>query len=376
MKTNLLNKLNKRSGVGRTPPELRRDLPSPGGRGINAAWPIQTMGGRVLGALSEDSARHDDRSVIHPSRDRRAESFYDAERIEVNEEMKAEKFRNIFVNSDRKGKSASGLDWGIYIGDAAEILQSFPDEAVRCVVTSPPYFWLRDYGAEGQLGTEDSVEGYVENLARIMTEVRRVLHRKGLLFLNLGDTYYSGKGESQGVDRKSAKRRFGIRAVDKSGGLGIGLSRKSLIGIPWRVAIELAASGWALRSSIIWHRENRLPEPVQDRPSRSYEYVFMFSKDRRYYFNKQPLIDKKVEEDMWTIAARPRNNGGLDTAPYPDLLVQRCLEIGCIPRGLVLDPFIGGGTTIRVALEMGFPGVGIDLNRTFCEYAANQLRLL
>lgn len=358
------------------PPELPRDLPSPCGRGINAAWPIQTVGGKVLGAFSGDSARHDERPVTHPSRDHRAEVIYDAKRDDVNEEMRTEKFRNIFANSDRKGKSASDVDWGIYIGDAAEVLRSFPDEAVRCVVTSPPYFWLRNYGVEGQLGTEDSVEDYVENLTRIMTEIRRILHRKGLLFLNLGDTYYSGKGESQGIDRKSAKRRFGIRAVDKSGGLGIGLSRKSLIGIPWRIAIELAANGWVLRSSIIWHRENRLPEPVQDRPSRSYEYVFMFSKDRRYYFNKQPLIDQKVEEDMWTIAARPKNNGGLDTAPYPDLLVRRCLEIGCIPQGLVLDPFLGGGTTIRVALEMGCPGVGIDLNPIFCEYAADQLSLV
>ena len=357
-------------------PESPRDLPSPGDRGINAAWPIQTVGGRVLGVFSEDSARHDAHSVIHPFGDRRAESLYDAERVEVNEGMKTEKFRNIFANSDWKGKSTSGLDWGIYIGDAAEVLRSFPDEAVRCVVTSPPYFWLRNYGVDGQLGTENSVEDYVENLTRIMIEVRRILHRKGLLFLNLGDTYYSGKGESQGEDKKSTKRRFGIRAVDKSGGLGLGLSRKSLIGIPWRVAIELAANGWALRSSVIWHRENRLPEPVKDRPSRSYEYVFMFSKGRHYYFNKQPLIDQKVEEDMWTIAARPKKNGRLDTAPYPDLLVRRCLEIGCIPKGLVLDPFVGSGTTTRVALKMGFPGVGIDLNRTFCEYAADQLGLL
>ena len=326
-----------------------------------------------MGVISEDSAGSDVRSAVHPSRDRRMEALHSADRDEMEEDMKGERFRSIFANSNWKGRSASGLDWGIYNGDATEVLRSFPDEIVRCVVTSPPYFWLRNYGVERQLGTEDSVEDYVGNLARIMNEVRRILHRKGLLFLNLGDTYYSGKGESQGIDRKSAKRRFGIRAVDKSGGLGIGLSRKSLIGIPWRVAVELAATGWVLRSSIIWHRENRLPEPVKDRPSRSYEYVFMFSKGRHYYFNKQPLIDQKVEEDMWTIAARPKSNGGLDTAPYPDSLVRRCLEIGCIPRGLVLDPFLGGGTTVRVALEMGYPGVGIELNSDFCSYAANQL---
>jgi len=158
--------------------------------------------------------------------------------------------------------------------------------------------------------------------------------------------------------------------------MGIGLTRKSLIGVPWRVAINLTTKGWTLRSSIIWHRENRLPEPVRDRPSRSYEYVFMFSRNRYYYFDKTPLIEQKVEEDMWTIPARPKSTGGLETAPYPDLLVQRCLEIGCVPGGLVLDPFLGGGMTIRVALERGYPAVGIDLNADFCEYAANQIQSL
>jgi len=292
--------------------------------------------------------------------------------VETPEEME---FHPVFKHS-KWGGTAYGVNWGIYDGDAAEVLRHFPEQVVDCVVTSPPYFWLRDYGVQGQLGVEDTVEGYVDNVTSVMNEVRRILKKDGLLFLNLGDTYYSGKGESQGIDKKSTKRRFGIRAVDKSGGLGIGLSRKSLIGIPWRVAIKLATSGWVLRSSIIWHRESRLPEPVKDRPSRSYEYVFMFSRDRYYYFNKQPLIDQKVEEDMWTIAARPRNNDGLDTAPYPDLLVRRCLEIGCKPGGLVLDPFLGGGTTVRVASGLGHPAVGIDLNVDFCEYAAAQLRSL
>lgn len=281
----------------------------------------------------------------------------------------------MFARSGWSG-DIDGLAWAIHIGDCAEVLGKFPEQSVDCVVTSPPYFWLRDYGVENQLGVEETVQEYVDKLTNVMSKVHRVLSKRGLLFLNLGDTYYSGKGQSQGIDKKSTKRRFGLRAVDKSGGLGIGLSRKSLIGIPWRVAVSLLSNGWALRSSIIWHRENRLPEPVRDRPSRSYEYVFMFSKGRHYYFNKQPLIDQAVEEDMWTIAARPRNNGGLDTAPYPDLLVQRCLEVGCVPKGLVLDPFLGGGTTIRVALARGHPAVGIDLNRTFCEYAASQMQFL
>lgn len=326
-----------------------------------------------MNTSSRESYQEEYPVSIRSSEDQHTTKPHDQIRTRTKESMVEEKSDIIFKSSRWKG-TTGGLNWGIYNGNAVEILRDFPDRSVHCVVTSPPYFWLRDYGVERQIGVEDSVHEYVDNITEVMNEIRRILRKDGLLFLNLGDTYYSGKGESQGIDKKSTKRRFGIRAVDKSGGMGIGLSRKSLIGIPWRVAISLATSGWTLRSSIIWHRENRLPEPVHDRPSRSYEYVFMFSKDRYYYFNKQPLIDQKVEEDMWTIAARPKNNGRLDTAPYPDLLVHRCLEIGCRPNGLVLDPFLGGGTTIRVALRLGHPAVGIDLNTSFCEYAASELR--
>jgi DNA modification methylase len=273
------------------------------------------------------------------------------------------------------GQTRKGTSWSIYQGSAEQVLHNLAQESIHCVVTSPPYFWLRDYGVDGQIGLEETVQDYVCAIAKVMDGVKRVLRSDGLLFLNLGDTYYSGKGESQGKDRKSTKRRFGLRAVDKSGGLGIGLQRKSLIGVPWRVAMEMAARGWVLRSPIIWHRESCLPESVKDRPSRSYEYVFMFAKGRRYYFNKQPLIDQKVEEDMWTIAARPKAGNGLDTAPYPDELVARCLQIGCQPGGTVLDPFVGSGTTVRVAVSLDHPAIGIDLNREFCLYSANQVRV-
>ena len=291
----------------------------------------------------------------------------------IEERMAASPLNDFFSKAPYGGVAFGKSQWAIYPGDSLEVLERIPDNIVSCVVTSPPYFWLRDYGVDGQIGMEETIEEYVQNLTAIFEQVKRVLRKDGLLFLNIGDTYYSGKGESHGQDKKSAKRRFGLRAVDKSGGMGIGLQRKTQIGIPWRVALSLNSQGWVLRSSIIWHRENRLPEHVKDRPSRSYEYVFMLAKNRRYYFDKQPLISQKVEEDMWTIAAKPRSTNGLDTAPFPDELVLRCLEIGCIPGGLVLDPFVGGGTTTRVALELGHPAIGIDLNESFCEYAADQL---
>lgn len=276
--------------------------------------------------------------------------------------------------TDWHGEFQSGIDWDIHQGDALDVLKRLPSEKVHCVITSPPYYWLRDYGVIGQIGLENTVEGYVQAISDVMDEVHRILRKDGVLFLNIGDTYYSGKGKSHGTDKKSSKRRFGLRAVDKSGGLGIGLQRKSIIGIPWRVAIEMSSRGWVLRSPIIWHREKCLPEHVNDRPRRSYENVFMFVKSRKYYFNKQPLIEQMVDEDMWTIPARTKAGSGLDTAPYPDELVKRCIDIGCPPDGIILDPFLGSGTTVRVATEMGHSAIGIDLNRDFCLYSVKQLR--
>lgn len=279
-------------------------------------------------------------------------------------------------NSAWVGKSSNRCQWNIYQGDATAVLKNFKDESYHCVVTSPPYYWLRDYGVAKQIGQEETVDEYVRAISSTMDEVYRVLKQTGVLFLNLGDTYYSGKGMSHGHDPKSNKRRFGLRAVDKSGGLGIQLRPKTIIGIPWRVATEMSRRGWILRSPIIWHRKHSLPEAVKDRPRRSYEYVFMFVKDRKYYFNRQVLIDAQVAEDMWTITARPKPTNGIDTAPFPDELVQRCLDIGCPPEGAVLDPFAGSGTTLRVALQSGRSATGIDLNPEFCQYIVNWIKKL
>jgi DNA modification methylase len=265
------------------------------------------------------------------------------------------------------------VNWSVYKGDAKSVLQKLPSDTYDCAVTSPPYFWLRDYGVDQQLGQEEAVEDYVQAIAGVMDEVFRVLKPEGVLFLNLGDTYYSGKGEPHGPDKKSSKRRFGLRAVDKSGGLDIGIRPKSVVGIPWRVAIELAKRNWVLRSPIIWHRKHCLPEAVKDRPRRSYENIFMLTKNRKYYFNRQPLIDCG-EEDMWTIAARPKSTPGIETAPFPDELVERCLAIGCPPGGMVIDPFAGGGTSLRVSVRSGRNATGIDLNPDFCAYMVQSLQ--
>lgn len=272
------------------------------------------------------------------------------------------------------GLTLDGVPWAVYNGNALDVLRQFPDKSFNCVITSPPYFWLRDYKVDDQIGLEDTVTEYVEAISSVMDEVYRVLTKDGVLFLNLGDTYYSGKGQSHGVDKKSSKRRFGLRAVDRSGGLDIGVKPKSLIGIPFRVATKMIGRQWVLRSSIIWYRKHSLPESVKDRPKRSYENIFMFVKHRNYYFDRSPLEDAE-QEDMWTIVARPKANG-LGTAPFPDELVQRCLNIGCPQNGKVLDPFAGAGTTLRVAVQSRRPATGIDLNPDFCAYMVKELRKL
>ena len=280
------------------------------------------------------------------------------------------------IESDQtvyRSETSNGVAWNVYQGDSHTILQQLPEESYNCCVTSPPYYWLRNYGVDGQIGQEDTVAEYVKTIADVMDEVHKKLKSDGLLFLNLGDTYYSGKGEAQGKDKKSNKRRFGLRAVDKSGGLDIGVQRKSMIGIPWRVAIEMSKRNWILRSTIIWHRQKALPEFVRDRPRRSYEFIFMFAKERYYYFDREPLIKDDFDEDVWRIVPRPKAAGGIDTAPFPDELVERCLSIGCRPHGAVLDPFAGSGTTLRVAVESGRSATGIELNPTFCQHIVDEL---
>lgn len=284
--------------------------------------------------------------------------------------------KGISKHNEWTGLSSSGTKWTLYCGDAKEELNKIPSQTANCIITSPPYYCLRDYKIDGQIGLEETVNEYVNSLCEVMDEAYKVLCKNGLLFLNLGDTYYSGKGKSHGVDEKSKKRRFGLRPVDKSGGLGLDIQRKSIIGIPWRVAIAMMERKWVLRAPIIWHREKALPESVKDRPRRSYEYVFMFAKDRRYDFNRQPLVDRKFDEDVWTIPARPKIANGIDTAPFPDELVQRCLEIGCPEGGVVLDPFVGSGTTMRVALQNKRSAIGIDLSPLFCNFILNELREL
>jgi DNA modification methylase len=268
-----------------------------------------------------------------------------------------------------RATSQAGQEWEVYRGDARIILPRLPDGGYNCVVTSPPYFWQRNYEEPQQIGLEPTIAGYVKVMADVMDEVKRVLANDGLLFLNLGDTYYSRKGEPKGNDRKNWARRFGLRAVDAK---GLGVPRKTTIGMPWRVALEMIERGWTLRSPIIWTRKGSQPEPTaKDRPWRTYETVFMFSKRPVYHFVREPLAG---EEDIWTIPTHSKNTNKSMTAFFPEALVRRCLEVGCVPGGRVLDPFAGTGTVLRAALASGRAAVGIELSDKLCATATKSLQ--
>lgn len=264
-----------------------------------------------------------------------------------------------FGYSDPNGHVA-----GLLHGDSASMLKTLPSDLFNVAVTSPPYFWVRDYGYDGQLGHEASVDAYVDALMVVFDEVKRTLHPEGAFFLNIGDTYYSGNGQPHGRDPKCASRNFlrrKLRPVDVS---GWDIPKKSMIGIPWKVAFAMQARGWTLRSSIIWNRGNAFVEPTaRDRPYRQYEFVFMFTKSRFYSFDRSKL----VEEDVWNIPIE-RSRRANHNASFPAELVRRCIDISSPPNGHVLDPFVGSGTTILTALQHHRNAVGIDMSNDYIDY--------
>lgn len=307
-------------------------------------------------------------------------------------------------------------DVRIWLGDVIDGLRAMPDELAQTCVTSPPYWGLRDYGADGQIGLEQTPDEYVARMVDVFREVRRVLRDDGTLWLNLGDSYAGPRGNTRGEGAGGGQQRgemmFGsaMRLQETPDGL----KPKDLIGMPWRVAFALQADRWYLRSDIIWSKPNPMPESVTDRPTKSHEYVFLLSKSARYLYDheaiREPLVstpeqylraDKSVRENhqygevagrplgpssfasvpdgrnartVWQIATKPYAEAHF--AVFPPELPERCIKAGSRDGDTVLDPFMGSGTTAYVARHLGRRAVGCELNPDYIEIAARRLRQL
>ena len=262
----------------------------------------------------------------------------------------------------------------LLVGDARQLLATMPSGHFDCIVTSPPYWGLRDYGVAGQIGAEPTVDCYIADLVLLFREARRTLADDGTLWLNIGDSYTSGGRTWRDADAKNKGRAMDYRAPTPEG-----LKPKDLIGVPWRLAFALQADGWYLRTDIVWNKPNCQPESVKDRPTRAHEYVFLFSKSEKYHYDWQaimePAADRKQKSKnrrtVWNINTEPYP--GSHFAVYPRALVRLCVAAGCREGGRVLDPFFGSGTTGVVCNELGRQCVGIELNAEYAELARERL---
>lgn len=291
----------------------------------------------------------------------------------------------------------------IELGDCREIMRRWVADGVKAqmCVTSPPYFGLRDYGHEGQIGLEQTPEQYIAAMVEVFRCVRDVLAEDGTLWLNIGDSYTSGGRTWRDADAKNKGRAMDYRAPTPEG-----LKPKDLIGIPWLLAFALRADGWYLRSDIVWAKGNPMPESVMDRPTRSHEYIFLLTKRERYFYDheavKEPAVSdhpsgngfkrdarqsfqnadgtargnemqwkdvggKRNRRSVWHVNAKPYK--GAHFATFPPALIEPCILAGSRPGDIVLDPFMGSGTTAAVALQHGRQYLGCELN---AEYGALQ----
>lgn len=295
-------------------------------------------------------------------------------------------------------------------GDCRDILATLPEQSIQCCVTSPPYYGLRDYGVDGQIGLEKTPDEYVAELVAVFREVRRVLRETGVLWINIGDSYNAAGrtghgtriGYKQGTNRASASGGDACRPSVAS------LKEKDLIGIPWMVAFALRADGWYLRSEVIWAKPNPMPESVTDRPTKAHEQVFLLSKSARYFYDagaiaeaaetaahhqryaeaakgyakKQPGQKQSgmmgTHEDgtrnartIWTIATQPYSGAHFATMP-PDL-AERCIKAGSAKGDTILDPFGGAGTTALVADRLQRDAIICELNPEFAAMAKDRI---
>ena len=259
----------------------------------------------------------------------------------------------------------------VIVGDCIESMRGLADQSVNCCVTSPPYFGLRDYGVDGQIGLEQRAPEYIKNMVSVFHEVHRVLRDDGVLFVNIGDTYAGFKdgkfppqsqsnGNQRGMPVSGAPHRNKkLLELD-------GFRNKELMGIPWRFAFAMRDSGWYLRQEIIWAKPNYTPEKVRDRFVRSHEHIFLFTKQDNYWFDGDSVRvpdatgSDKLRPDVWSVPVSKFK--GAHFATFPPELIEPCVLSGCPVGGVVLDPFAGSGTTAEVSALNGRDSVMIELN--------------
>ena len=255
----------------------------------------------------------------------------------------------------------------ILFGDCRETLKEF-DEKARMCVTSPPYYGLRNYGDEEyQIGLEQTPEDYISQLVNVFKEVKNVLTDDGTLWVNLGDSYYNyrpGRGQGLAKQTVSNTKQDLPDVCPRRGNRLRGLKEKDLIGIPWMFAFAMRADGWYLRQDIIWNKPNPMPESVRDRCTKSHEYIFLFSKNQNYYFDvdaiKEPTRRKR---SVWNIQTKPYKEAHF--AVYPPDLIEPCIKAGSEEGDIVLDPFMGSGTTAMVAKSLGRDYIGCELHEDY-----------
>jgi site-specific DNA-methyltransferase (cytosine-N4-specific) len=257
----------------------------------------------------------------------------------------------------------------IFEGDALTVLSRLPSQSVQCLITSPPYWGLRDYNIPEQIGLEETMPQFINRLVGVFAEAKRVLADDGVLWINIGDGYTSGNRGWRAPDKKNPARAMDVRPDTPEG-----LKPKDLHGIPWRLAFALQADGWYLRADIIWNKPNAMPESVKDRPTRAHEYLFMLTKSEKYFYDREAVLEEngRNRRTVWNINTQPFL--GAHFATFPPKLVEPCILASTRPGDFVLDPFFGSGTMGVVAEELGRRYVGIELHPEYVELAAKRLR--
>ena len=253
-------------------------------------------------------------------------------------------------------------------GDAQRALRKLPDQSAQTVVTSPPYWSLRDYDVDEQIGRDDELQAYIRSIVGAFRELRRVLRADGTVWLNVGDSYTSGNRRYRAPDRKNRARAMHVRPPTPEG-----LKPKDLIGVPWRLALALQDDGWWLRSEVIWHKPNAHPESVRDRPTKAHETIFLLSREQNYHYDPDALRGPRGRRirDVWDISTEPlrRTDRSADDHPamMPLSLAEQCITLTSRIDSVVLDPYAGSGTTLLAAHRLARRWVGIELKPSFVD---------